>query len=379
MLIDVLDFHAFCLTATGSRLDQYASALAASVRPGAVVVDVGAGPGILSLIASRLGARHVYAIEATEAADLGERLVRSLGLADRITVVRGSSFDVELPEAADVLVADVHAPFGLQDEGWSALRDARARWLKADGVMLPSAIELLAAPIEAPRTYDAHVDVWRRTVQGFPLEAIRAVAVSQPTAARFTPDQLLAPMASLGRFDLASAPSPRASGRLRVLTARDGVMHGICGAMVSTLAPGIAIGNVPGDDATSRFACAFFPIDEPVAVAAGDQIELEIAAFDGLESRWRVCVTAASGAVRRFEHATLQSLPLSPEWLRKQRPDYRPRLTDRGTLELSLLSRFDGTHTAAALDDWLAEHLPAEPGAARRGTRLLKATIERCG
>jgi protein arginine N-methyltransferase 1 len=380
MLTNVLDFHAFCLTATGTRLDQYTRALAECVRPGDVVLDLGAGSGILSFLACRAGARQVYAVEAGDAADLGERLTRAAGLADRVTFVRGSSFDVELPEPVNVIVADVHSPFGLQEEGWSALRDARTRWLAPGGVMLPCAIELMVAPVESAAIYGDHVDVWRGAVQGLALDAIRPVAVNQLHAARIAPEELLAPMASLGRFDLISAPSTAAGGRVRLAVARDGVMHGLCGAMVSTLAPGVTISNVPGDDATSRFACAFFPIDEPVKVSSGDVVEIALTIFDGMECGWTVAVMPhTTGAARRFQHSTLQSLPLSSAWLRKHRSDYRPQLTPRGALELSLLSRFDGTHTAAALEEWLAEQLLPGAEAAPRRARLLKATIVRCG
>ena len=40
--------------------------------------------------------------------------------------------------------------------------------------------------------------------------------------------------------------------------------------------------------------------------------------------------------------------------LRKQADDYRPTLTPLGALERDLLDRFDGTHSAAELESWLA-------------------------
>ena len=62
--LDLLQYHAFCLTNTGTRLTQYERAIAAVVRQGDVVLDLGTGSGLLAVLACRAGARRVYAIEA---------------------------------------------------------------------------------------------------------------------------------------------------------------------------------------------------------------------------------------------------------------------------------------------------------------------------
>jgi 16S rRNA G966 N2-methylase RsmD len=381
MLTDLLEFHAFCLTATGTRLDQFAAALDRTITPGCVVLDLGAGFGILSFLACRRGARRVYAVEVTESAEFGRHLAASLGLADQVTFLRGTSFTTDLPEPVDVIVADVHAPFGLQEGGLSALRDAAGRWLKPGGTVIPDALEWFVAPVEAPDSYRHRVDVWRQSPQGLSLETIRAAAVNLPYPARFTPDHLLGPMTSLARAAVVSADAPSMSGRVSATVERAGTLHGVCGAMISTLAPGIVLSNVPGATETTNFACAFFPIETPLPVHAGDRVDIDIAVFDGLEARWSVAVTeGATGTTRRpSQHATLQAMPALAASLRRQAPGYRPRLTPAGKLAVALASRFDGTQTVAELDAWLASQIPGGPGAASRRSHLLKATIEQFG
>ena len=55
------------------RTGDYLAALVATIRPGDVVLDIGTGSGILAVAAARAGARHVYAVEASDIADVAER------------------------------------------------------------------------------------------------------------------------------------------------------------------------------------------------------------------------------------------------------------------------------------------------------------------
>src|SRR5688572_29166529 len=90
---DLLEFHAFCLTNTGTRLAQYSAALAQVIRPGDTVLDLGAGFGILGVLACRAGARRVHAVEASDACAMGREVVQAAQMADRVTFFHGSSFD----------------------------------------------------------------------------------------------------------------------------------------------------------------------------------------------------------------------------------------------------------------------------------------------
>lgn len=86
------------------------------------VIDVGCGSGILSIIAARLGARMVYAVDAAPGTvEVGTENARSQGVAERIAFFEGSIFE-PLPAGieADLVIGDIS---GIPDQlagatGW---------------------------------------------------------------------------------------------------------------------------------------------------------------------------------------------------------------------------------------------------------------------
>ena len=80
------------------RTEAFRRAIDATVRPGDVVLDVGAGSGILSMFAAQAGASRVYAVERTTVAVMAQELIAANGFADVIRVIQGDMMDIELPE-----------------------------------------------------------------------------------------------------------------------------------------------------------------------------------------------------------------------------------------------------------------------------------------
>ena len=80
-------------------------ALEASVRPGSVVVDIGTGTGSLFVVACRLGARRVYAIDTNPSSRSPASRRRKNRCADRIELIQDDALRVMLREQADVVVS----------------------------------------------------------------------------------------------------------------------------------------------------------------------------------------------------------------------------------------------------------------------------------
>lgn len=128
---------------------------------GRVVLDVGAGSGILSLLAARHGgAARVYAVEAApEVAQLARQLIARNGLESTIRVVEGRMEEVELPEQVDVIISEWMGFYLLHESMLESVLEARVRWLRPGGIMLPSSARIWAVPVDA--------DEFRREVENY--------------------------------------------------------------------------------------------------------------------------------------------------------------------------------------------------------------------
>lgn len=84
------------------------------IAPGDTVIDVGAGSGVLSFVAARLGAGRVYGTEVIpEAVEVARENARALGLDDRTEFRAGSLLEPLDGVVADVVIGDVS---GIPDE-----------------------------------------------------------------------------------------------------------------------------------------------------------------------------------------------------------------------------------------------------------------------
>lgn len=279
----MLDYYR-TLIADAVRTEAYRAALASLVRPEDVVLDLGAGTGLLALLACELGARRAIAIERREAADAAELLAKHLGVADRVTVLHGDSREVAMHERATLLVTETLAMLGLDEGIAGVVADARRRFLAADARVIPHAVRVSFVPLDAPVLHERHVGWWSSQPAGIDLSPLAHFAANAIVPVQLEEAMFLAGPRETIAVDLSAADGAVASGSATLLAARNGTLHGFGGWFTATLAPGVELSNREG----THWSHGFLPLREPIDVAAGETIALTVDAHaDGRLWRWR--------------------------------------------------------------------------------------------
>ena len=114
-----------------------------------IVLDIGAGTGILSIFAARAGAKHVYAIENAEIAFFAREIIKNNGLSDKITVIKGKMEEITLPvDKVDIIISEWMGYFLLYESMLDSVLWARDKYLAPDGKMFPDRAIIYMAAME---------------------------------------------------------------------------------------------------------------------------------------------------------------------------------------------------------------------------------------
>jgi precorrin-6B methylase 2 len=285
------------------RTEAFRRAIESVVRPGDVVLDVGAGSGILSVFAARAGAARVYAVEQTSIAVLAQELAAANGVAEIVHVIQGDVMVIEPPERIDVIVSEWLGGFGIDEGMLVPVIAARDRWLKPGGVMIPSSVTAWTALVH-DRYIGDMVGFLRDDPYGLNLEDLVERTVNEVIYAgtfrhlaagdrRSGSSPLWTTDAGSVSFEQAQAPHV-AEVQLAI---RD---HGTANALAlwfsAELAPGILLSVGPGDPAT-HWGMTTAPLRSPVELVPGMVVRARVRTAParpvGTWTRWAIAMPGA--------------------------------------------------------------------------------------
>lgn len=145
----------FTMLADDARNVAYRNAIEANITEGDLVLDIGTGSGLLSMMAARAGAGKVVGCEVVnDLAVVAKRVIAKNGYADKIDVVNKYSGTIkvgeELPEKADLLVSEILDGAVIGEGVLASHRHAMKELVKPGGKVIPARTQCYLQLIDLP-------------------------------------------------------------------------------------------------------------------------------------------------------------------------------------------------------------------------------------
>lgn len=291
----------------GTRVAAYRHAVDAAVDPGATVADVGAGGGLLTVLACRAGAGRVFSVEASPVLGLARELVAANGFSDRVTFVQGDAAEVDLPEPVDVVVSDLRGTLPLRLPQLRALARFTHRWLAPGGTAVPRSDTLWAAPCTNRRaihrrpTCDALADLDVSPL----IDTVTHSWWRQDLAA----EDLAGKPRRWGEVVFGEEPG-RVGAELAWEIEGAAAVDGLAAWFEADLGFGAGFDTAPGAGPDTCYGQAFFPWPRRLEVEAGDHLLAGLRADpvgDHYTWSWRCELKRRGATVAAFRQSTFHA------------------------------------------------------------------------
>lgn len=279
---DVVKYSQYQRAVHKALLDRVPDEDASSKTTVLMVVGAGRGPLVRASLqaAEETGRRlKVYAVEKNPNAVVTlHSLIKLEGWENIVTVVSSDMRCWDAPEKADILVSELLGSFGDNELSPECL-DGAQRFLKLDGISIPSSYTSFVQPVTTSKLYNdvkSHKDVAHfETAYVVKLHSVARLTASQPVFTFTHPNFSM--KKSNQRYKKLRFEIPSDTGSAMV--------HGFAGYFDATLYKDVHLGIEPTMSTPNMFSWfpIFFPLRTPVCVNPGTPLEVHF---------WRCCASA---------------------------------------------------------------------------------------
>lgn len=336
------------------RLQLFDAAAKKLVEPDDRVVDAGCGTGILGLLCLKAGAGHVSAIESSDMIEVARETFARAGWAEKTSLHKGMSFEMDLPRDADLVVCDHVGYFGFDYGLIDILADARRRFLRPGGKLMPSRLKLKLAAVGSPRLH-ATALAWEQPGIPAELQWVNRLGANEKQALFANPEEFLSPCAEIALIDLQEDQAPFMSWPFELRMTQSGEVHGLLGTFECELAPGIWMSNDPLAEGAIARPQAFLPFQAPIKVEAGELVSGTVSARP--EDHLIAWVARHPSSRQERRGSTWEGEILPANALTARQPGHVPRPKSTAKHREIVLGYCDGQRTVQDIKDlMLLEH-----------------------
>lgn len=317
------------------RVEAFRTLIQEAVGPGQKVVEVGAGLGTYSIFAAQAGAKQVWAIESDPVAHVAEQIVQINGFHDRVSVIRGTAPEVELPERADVLIFEDHSTRLFDEQSVNALAACVDAYLRPGGRVLPGWARMCVAPVRSEDAWRASFPFGPAAFEEYGIDwaPTAGYAENHPRLVDLPADSLTASPTVLAETLIHPAPGVRRLGGSWDWLPEAGPVHGIAYWFELWMGSAGWLSNAPG--AGGAWGQLFLPFRTPLEVGTGVALRatVQVQETPGGRPGWLTWSARAGEAVRTGHEfagmpASLEDLYPNHESVRAVEPRRRDPSTN---------------------------------------------------
>ncbi|KAK8387035.1 hypothetical protein O3P69_018003 [Scylla paramamosain] len=260
-----------------------------------VLMVVGAGRGPLvrrALAAARAAQRmiKVYAVEKNPNAVVTLQAQQDEDWGDQVTVVSCDMREWDAPEKADIIVSELLGSFGDNELSPECL-DGAQKFLKEDGISIPSSYTSYLSPLQSPKLYN-EIRNCREKDKHFLAHFETPYVVYLHNKKELAPSQ---PLFTFSHPNKAKVIDNTRYKSLQFQITEDNVVHGFGGYFEAFLYKDIMLSIKPETHSQGMFSWfpILFPLREPVGVHQGDIMEVHFWRCTNRKNVWyEWCITA---------------------------------------------------------------------------------------
>ena len=296
-------------------------------------------------MASKFGAKKVYAIEPNRAIEVGIKSAKKNGFYDNIKFINKISQEVSLKDKVDLIIYDLRGVLPFYENNIETIIDARNRFLKKTGQIIPLSDEVFATVIQSNELYDDIVSAWERNIYNLNLSDGKNYCLNNFYRVKQEKFKILTESRIWSSIDYKKIKNPNFGGELDLRVVRSGTAHGIMIWFNSKLAEGIKMDNSPDVQGSKVYGRAFLPLLYPLIIEKGDRMKIDINAnhSSGVYIwKWntKLYKKFSRKPVNELKQSTFLSNPISPEYLKKRTHNYKTSINENAMVTLEVLNMF---------------------------------------
>lgn len=336
------------------RCNSYKKAIMQIIKPGHTVVDIGTGSGLLSYFALMAGAKKVYAIDWGDIIEDSKKIAKCNNFLDRIEFIKNVSTNVVLPTKVDVIISEILGSFAIEEDIVKFLNDAKKRFLKRKGIIIPFCVEMKLALIEAKQEYENLIGFWNKNLYGIDYSEVLEEALNyRYTSSNLSINDLISNSEKIHTIDFYKLDKEDISINKSVnfKIKRKGTIYGMAGWFKTYLTENVILSTFSKNKKT-HWGVNFFPIKNPIKVEKGENILVKISGqkvFNTTVWTWEI-----KNKNHIFKHSTFKNMKFNKEKILQNSLDYIPLLDNEEKKVLEFIfNKCDGTKSIKQISEEL--------------------------